>query len=523
MAAVGSTTASSAAATPAVSSNTTSSFLMGAISAAGSAVIGGAVAAGSAVSNAVNFGSEMDESPSTVVADEHGRTTYESNQTTDSSAAASAPRRSDGSTIYNVSRTGMDGVSSAVSATSGAIVGAGIASAAKTPKGKTSSTATKTVMTTTTTTVKKKKGDGTIAGETVVTTRKVLTGDNDVIQETVNVKKHSPDRTSDTLTPLGSKSIANPTVSDKPLLSKSTNLESLSSADTVGLPSKIDSQYVSFGHGESTSKSSILSTSPYTSDQHKANAKNSSLETSQVILSGADTRSTQNKNRDSSMWIRGERVTHVEHLYDEQDDDDDLNAYHAPAPTSHVVVANYFPRNSDEMHLQSGDLIGIEKLYKDGWARGQNLSQSRKRCMFPMAIVTPIISGPTQTVRKGKGNVWVGSSTTHGTTIEEQQQAFMDQNELEKAAHASALLKRIPDREDSLRRLNRNGQHRIGGGDIYGQEHSDSILNSRKEMLRVSWDQQGVSGQRVDDQYSLRSLSSDDSIKAGAVVDHRAS
>ncbi|KAH6584915.1 hypothetical protein BASA60_000765 [Batrachochytrium salamandrivorans] len=188
---------------------------------------------------------------------------------------------------------------------------------------------------------------------------------------------------------------------------------------------------------------------------------------------------------------------------DDHDDDEDLSAYHAPAPTSHVVVANYFPRNSDEMHLQSGDLIGIERLYKDGWARGQNISQSRKRCIFPLAIVTPIVSGPTQTVRKGRDNVWMGSTVaSHGVSIEEQQQILMDQNDADKQALAASLLKSIPDRQDSLRRLHRN----------------EKRLSNQNQLQY----QHGKHAAISDEQGSLRSVSSDDSMKMGAVVNHYA-
>ncbi|KAI8907900.1 hypothetical protein EDD86DRAFT_45981 [Gorgonomyces haynaldii] len=91
------------------------------------------------------------------------------------------------------------------------------------------------------------------------------------------------------------------------------------------------------------------------------------------------------------------------------EEEEDLSSYHPPAPTSHVVTTSYFPIRSDEMLLQTGDLIGIEKEYSDGWARGQNISQGRKRCIFPMAVVTPIKSGPSQTVVRG--NRWQGQST----------------------------------------------------------------------------------------------------------------
>jgi hypothetical protein len=85
----------------------------------------------------------------------------------------------------------------------------------------------------------------------------------------------------------------------------------------------------------------------------------------------------------------------------EVDEDWDVNDEDAPlAPTSHVVIVPYYPQHNDEMQLQEGDLIGIEKEYPDGWARGQNISQGGQRTYFPMACVTTVNSGPSQTVRK---------------------------------------------------------------------------------------------------------------------------
>jgi hypothetical protein len=69
------------------------------------------------------------------------------------------------------------------------------------------------------------------------------------------------------------------------------------------------------------------------------------------------------------------------------------------AATSHVVILNYYPQNEDEMPLYEGDLLGIQKEYDDGWALGQNISQGRKRCFFPLAVVTTVKSGPSQNVR----------------------------------------------------------------------------------------------------------------------------
>ncbi|KAJ3358683.1 hypothetical protein HDU91_005148 [Kappamyces sp. JEL0680] len=103
-----------------------------------------------------------------------------------------------------------------------------------------------------------------------------------------------------------------------------------------------------------------------------------------------------------------------------EDEMDDLDEAAPPAPTSHVAIQSYYPRNEDEMTIQNGDLIGIEKEYGDGWydsfanprARGQNISQSRKRGVFPLALVKPITSGPTQAVRRGKNAVFRGAENS---------------------------------------------------------------------------------------------------------------
>jgi hypothetical protein len=124
---------------------------------------------------------------------------------------------------------------------------------------------------------------------------------------------------------------------------------------------------------------------------------------------------------------------------DDDDDLDDLDNYAPPAPTSHVVIATYYPQNADEMLLQNGDLIGIEKEYGDGWARGQNISQRRKRCVFPLAVLKPITSGPSQAVRRGRGNV---------LRVNRQETDVKQQIE-------------IPKRTKSIRRLRRNTRNSL--------------------------------------------------------------
>lgn len=96
---------------------------------------------------------------------------------------------------------------------------------------------------------------------------------------------------------------------------------------------------------------------------------------------------------------QGSTIGPFSHVSDE-DSLEDLAEEAPPAPTSHVVIASYAPKQADEMFLFNGDLIGIEKEYSDGWARGQNISRGRKRCFFPLVILKPITSGPSQAVRK---------------------------------------------------------------------------------------------------------------------------
>ncbi len=87
----------------------------------------------------------------------------------------------------------------------------------------------------------------------------------------------------------------------------------------------------------------------------------------------------------------------------------DFTAWAPPAPTSHVVIRTFVPSKRDEHKVAIGDLIGIEKYFEDGWVRVQNITQNRTRGMMPLAILTPIKSGPTQTVlrdQEGEANVW---------------------------------------------------------------------------------------------------------------------
>ncbi|TPX66810.1 hypothetical protein SpCBS45565_g04202 [Spizellomyces sp. 'palustris'] len=123
---------------------------------------------------------------------------------------------------------------------------------------------------------------------------------------------------------------------------------------------------------------------------------------SPIILSGGGTRSVRGAT-DASR-----RSTVLSFAPPDEDDIPDLSAYHPPAPTSHVVINHYYPARPDEMAMQVGDLVGIEREYTDGWARGQNITHGRKRGFFPLNILTPIKSGPSQRVAKIGGRSWLG-------------------------------------------------------------------------------------------------------------------
>ncbi|KAJ3148202.1 hypothetical protein HDU86_007550 [Geranomyces michiganensis] len=99
---------------------------------------------------------------------------------------------------------------------------------------------------------------------------------------------------------------------------------------------------------------------------------------------------------------------------EEDDNYPDLSAYHPPAPTSHVCVQAYYPVRPDEMQMQVGDLVGIEREYPDGWARGQNITHGRKRAHFPLGILAPIKSGPSQRVARVGGRSWLGRGGATG-------------------------------------------------------------------------------------------------------------
>ncbi|KAJ3397693.1 hypothetical protein HDU92_004109 [Lobulomyces angularis] len=101
-----------------------------------------------------------------------------------------------------------------------------------------------------------------------------------------------------------------------------------------------------------------------------------------------------------------ENVKSIHEVYNDRGNSFDLDSFAPPAPTSHVVISDYFARRPDELSLRQGDLIGIEKTYEDNWGRGQNISQGRKRGFFPLVSVNGIKSGPSQMTFKNNFLGW---------------------------------------------------------------------------------------------------------------------
>jgi hypothetical protein len=83
------------------------------------------------------------------------------------------------------------------------------------------------------------------------------------------------------------------------------------------------------------------------------------------------------------------------------EDDESLSDWAPPAPRSHIVSKRFYGERPDEIDLLPGDIIGIEKVYDDGWAKAQNISQAGKRCILPLMVLTHIVTGPSQNIRKG--------------------------------------------------------------------------------------------------------------------------
>ncbi|KAJ3033093.1 hypothetical protein HDV00_006738 [Rhizophlyctis rosea] len=180
-----------------------------------------------------------------------------------------------------------------------------------------------------------------------------------------------------------------------------------------------------------------------------------------VILTGGASRSPRHQDqirRSGATW--NHQVPSFDSI--EEDDVPDLSAYHPPAPTSHVVVTAYTPIRPDEMPMQVGDLVGIEREFGDGWARGQNITHGRRRGLFPITILTPIRSGPSQTVAKVGGKHWLGWQ------------------ERKAAAAEQGSIRGIPARNVSLmrRRSQRSIRSNKSGGSG-GDRRSISSINSQ--------------------------------------------
>lgn len=89
-------------------------------------------------------------------------------------------------------------------------------------------------------------------------------------------------------------------------------------------------------------------------------------------------------------------------FYRTLEEDEGTDGYVAPAPTSHVAITSHIPQKREEMAILNGDLIGIERQVSEDWCLGQNISQQRKRGLFRLSAVTPILSGPSQAVWRSK-------------------------------------------------------------------------------------------------------------------------
>ncbi|KAJ3411175.1 hypothetical protein HDV05_002641 [Chytridiales sp. JEL 0842] len=75
-----------------------------------------------------------------------------------------------------------------------------------------------------------------------------------------------------------------------------------------------------------------------------------------------------------------------------------LSTYVPPPPNTHVVTHPHTPIHTDELELSKGDIVGIEKLFDDGWCRGQLISRGGKRGLFPLVSIRPNKAGPSQQV-----------------------------------------------------------------------------------------------------------------------------
>ncbi|KAJ3237381.1 hypothetical protein HDU78_004107 [Chytriomyces hyalinus] len=74
-------------------------------------------------------------------------------------------------------------------------------------------------------------------------------------------------------------------------------------------------------------------------------------------------------------------------------------ATYVPAPSnSHVVVRGFHGVRSDELTLEVGDIVGIDKMYADGWALGKIISKKSKIGVFPITVLTRQKHGASQSV-----------------------------------------------------------------------------------------------------------------------------
>ncbi|KAI8843556.1 hypothetical protein HDU80_002732 [Chytriomyces hyalinus] len=75
-----------------------------------------------------------------------------------------------------------------------------------------------------------------------------------------------------------------------------------------------------------------------------------------------------------------------------------LSAYVPPPTNTHVVVRGFHSTKYDEVSLEVGDIVAIERTFEDGWARGQIISRRHKRGYFPITVLTRQKLGASQSV-----------------------------------------------------------------------------------------------------------------------------
>ncbi|KAI8812677.1 hypothetical protein BJ742DRAFT_28544 [Cladochytrium replicatum] len=107
-------------------------------------------------------------------------------------------------------------------------------------------------------------------------------------------------------------------------------------------------------------------------------------------------------------------------------DEPDLMVQVHGQSTDYVVTRAFWPSRPDEIPLEVGDLIAIECRWDDNWARGQNVSKSRRRGVFPLPVLSAIRSGPSHRVaglssppRSRSGSVEGRSASSSGSSSPE--------------------------------------------------------------------------------------------------------